>query len=254
MSKIISLANQKGGVGKTTTAINLSSYLAQEGKKVLLIDIDPQGNAGSGLGMDVMNLKDNIYRVLIENLNVEKAIQKTNINNLSILTSNIDLAGLEMDLIEKENKEFALKNALNGKIDDYDYTIIDCPPSLGLLTINALTSSDSVMIPLQCEYFALEGLTQLLRIINLVQGGLNPNLYLEGVLLTMYDSRTRLSSSVVSDVREHFKEKVYDVIIPRNVKLSEAPSFGEPIGTYDPSSNGAAAYQSLAKEFIKKQQ
>lgn len=253
MGKIISLANQKGGVGKTTTAINLSTYLAAEGNKVLLIDIDPQGNAGSGLGLDVMNLKDNIYRVMIDDLSAGKAIQKTSVENLSIMTSNIDLAGLEMDLIEKDQKEFVLKNALGGNTDKYDYTIIDCPPSLGLLTINALTASDSVLIPLQCEYFALEGLTQLLRIINLVQGGLNPALELEGVLLTMYDSRTRLSASVVSDVREHFKDKVYDVIIPRNVKLSEAPSFGEPIGQYDPSSNGAAAYQSLAKEFIKKQ-
>ncbi len=253
MGKVITLANQKGGVGKTTTAINLGAYLAKENKKILLVDVDPQGNAGSGLGLDIMGVKNNIYHTMLGETRAASAIRKTNVENLDIITSNIDLAGLEVDLIEKEDKEYVLKNVLKDVADNYDFIILDCPPSLGLLTINALCASDSVLIPLQCEYFALEGLTQLLRIIKLVQGNLNKSLELEGVLLTMYDSRTKLSASVVADVREHFKEKVYDVVIPRNVKLSEAPSYGEPIGVYDPQSTGAVSYSMLAREFIKRQ-
>lgn len=252
MGKIISLANQKGGVGKTTTTINLGAFLADAGKSVLIIDIDPQGNAGSGLGIDVMSMEENIYPWLLGELSVEKVIQKTSAANLSIIPSNIDLAGLEIDLRDRDDRDYVLKNALADLHTQYDYILIDSPPSLGLLTINALTASNSVLIPLQCEYFALEGLTQLLRIIKLVQSKLNPSLELEGLLLTMFDSRTRLSSQVVQDVRDHFGKQVFDVIVPRNVKLSEAPSYGEPIGLYDPSSTGAMAYRNLAKEIIYK--
>jgi len=244
------MVNQKGGVGKTTSAINLSSFLASQNKKVLLVDIDPQGNAGSGLGVAVQTLENTIYSLLIEDSQLENTIVKTEYENLDLLPANIHLSGLDIDFIEVKRKEYKLKVILEKIKDDYDYIIIDCPPSLGLLTINSLTASDSVLIPLQCEYFALEGLTQLLKIIKLVQGNFNTDLVIEGVLMTMFDSRTNLSSQVVQDVREHFKEKVYDVIIPRNVKLSEAPSYGEPIGVYDKNSSGAAAYKKFSKEFL----
>ena len=252
MSKIIAIANQKGGVGKTTTAINLGALLAHAGKKTLLIDIDPQGNAGSGLGTNVMSLEKTTYQLLLDLVNVEEVTIKTKINNLHLMPSNIDLSGIEIDLKDDPQKEFCLKNKIMPLKSSYDYILIDSPPSLGLLTINALAASDSVMVPLQCEYFALEGLTQLLRIINLTQKEINPTLQLEGVLLTMYDSRTKLSSQVVQDVREHFKDKVFEIIIPRNIKLSEAPSFGEPIHLYDSDSMGAIAYQKLVKELIQK--
>lgn len=250
MARIIALANQKGGVGKTTTAINLSAFLAEANKKVLLVDIDPQGNAGSGLGIDVMSLKETLYQALLGELKAEDCIIKDQLNNLDVLPSNIDLSGLEIDLRDDNKRDYRLKGILDHFSNAYDYILIDCPPSLGLLTINALAAADTVLIPLQCEYFALEGLTQLLRIVKLVQNGLNTSLELEGVLLTMYDSRTRLSSQVVQDVKEHFKNKVFEVIVPRNVKLSEAPSFGEPIGLYEPASSGAVAYRKLAKEII----
>jgi len=252
VGKVISLANQKGGVGKTTTAVNLGADLAHLGKKVLILDFDPQGNAGSGLGIDVNRLENTVYELMLEKVAPVEVVVKTDTQNLEVIPANIDLSGLEVDLRSDPDKDNILKKHVQPLIEKYDYILIDCPPSLGTLTINALIASDSVLIPLQCEYFALEGLTQLLRIIRLVQDKLNADLQLEGILLTMFDSRTNLSSSVVADVRKHFKEKVFDVIIPRNVKLSEAPSFGEPIAVYDPASSGATAYKRLAKELIKK--
>lgn len=252
MAKIIAIANQKGGVGKTTTAVNLSAYLAELGKKVLVIDMDPQGNASSGFGIDVQSSEKTIYQFLLNSIKFSEACQSTQLKSLDLLPSNIDLSGLEIDLQGNPEKEYQLKASLKAHATDYDFLIIDCPPSLGILTINALVASNSVLIPLQCEYYALEGLTQLLRIIRLVQNGTNKSLELEGILLTMYDSRTRLASSVVQDVRSHFKDKVYEVIIPRNVRLSEAPSYGEPISKYDAYSTGAAAYKKLAQEFLDK--
>lgn len=250
--KVIALANQKGGVGKTTTTINLGAYLAGEGQRVLIVDIDPQGNAGSGLGLDIAQAKSTIYQWLIDPAVAAPAV-KTNQKNLEIIPANIDLSGFEIDVRDNPNRDFVLKGRLTELSERYDFVLIDCPPSLGILTINALTSADSVLIPLQCEYFALEGLTQLLRIINLVRTKLNTALQVEGVLLTMFDSRTRLAAQVVQDVREHFKKQVYDVIIPRNVKLSEAPSFGQPISVYDPQSTGAIAYKTLAKDLLLRQ-
>ena len=252
MGKIIAIANQKGGVGKTTTAVNLGAYLADQGSKVLIVDFDPQGNAGSGLGIDINTIEKTVYEMLIGEIDFPEAIIKTKVENLDILPSNIDLSGLEIDLRDNEDKDFHLKKYLAPVREEYDFIFIDCPPSLGILTINAMVASQSVVIPLQCEYFALEGLTQLLRIIRLVQKRLNKSLVLEGILLTMFDSRTNLSSQVVADVRKHFSGKVFEVIIPRNVKLSEAPSFGEPIGMYDPVSSGASAYKKLAKELQEK--
>lgn len=250
--KIIALANQKGGVGKTTTTINLGAYLASEGRRVLIVDIDPQGNAGSGLGLDITQAKPTIYQWLVDPAAALPA-QATHQQNLDIVPANIDLSGFEIDVREDDNRDYILKNRLAQVSERYDFALIDCPPSLGILTINALTAADSVLIPLQCEYFALEGLTQLLRIINLVRTKLNPQLVIEGVLLTMFDARTRLASQVVQDVREHFRKQVYDVIIPRNVKLSEAPSFGQPISVYDPQSTGAIAYKTLAKDLLARQ-
>lgn len=250
--KVVALANQKGGVGKTTTTINLGAYLAGEGRRVLIVDIDPQGNAGSGLGLEIAEAKHTLYQWLI-GTDTEPPIQKTNQPRLDIIPANIDLSGFEIDVRDDANRDFVLKTRLKTLSADYDFVLIDCPPSLGILTINALTAADSVLIPLQCEYFALEGLTQLLRIINLVRTKLNTALTIEGVLLTMFDARTRLASQVVQDVREHFKKQVYDVIIPRNVKLSEAPSFGQPISVYDPQSTGAIAYKTLAKDMLSRQ-
>ena len=251
MGKIISIANQKGGVGKTTTAINLGALLASLGQKVLIVDTDPQGNAGSGLGLEIMSLKKTVYQVMLSEIDPKEAVIPTNFENLFIIPSNIDLSGIEIDLREEPQKEFCIKNKILPLKDNYDLILLDSPPSLGLLTINALAASDSILIPLQCEYFALEGLTQLLRIIHLVQKDLNPKLVLKGVLLTMYDTRTKLSAQVVQDVREHFSEQVFEIIIPRNVKLSEASSFGEPIHIYEPESRGAVAYKKLAKEIIQ---
>ncbi|EMY63143.1 MULTISPECIES: ParA family protein [Leptospira] len=252
MGKIVSISNQKGGVGKTTTAINLASNLVDLGKKVLLLDIDPQGNSGSGLGLEVQSLHKTTYEVLIGELSAREAVQKTFVNNLDIIPSNINLSGLEVDFLGMDKKEFKLKDALASIKESYDYILIDCPPSLGVLTINALCASQSVMITLQTEYFALEGLSQLMRIISLVQSQWNPSLALEGVLLTMYDKRTNLANQVAEDVRNYFKEKVYETVIPRNVKLSEAPSFGKPINYYDPDGVGAKSYKSLAEEIVGK--
>jgi chromosome partitioning protein len=250
--KVISITNQKGGVGKTTTAVNLGAYLADLGKKVLILDFDPQGNAGSGLGVDITDIESTVYEVLLGESSYEETVIETKVKNLSLLPSNIDLSGLEVDLRDNPDKDHILKNFLKTIEHNFDYILIDCPPSLGALTINALVASTSVLIPLQCEYFALEGLTQLLRIINLVQKKLNTELELEGILLTMFDSRTNLATQVVSDVRTHFTAKVFEVIIPRNVRLSEAPSFGEPIGIYDPDSSGALAYKKMARDLIDK--
>ncbi len=250
MGKIISVANQKGGVGKTTTSVSLSAILAKKGKKVLMIDMDPQGNGTSGLGID-KNVKFSVYDVIIDEVEIENTIQKTEIDNLDVCPSNINLAGAEVELVDMEEREKRLKDKLDKIKDKYDYIIIDCPPSLGLVTLNAFTASDSVLIPVQCEYYALEGLGQLINTINLVKKHLNKSLHIEGALLTMYDARTNLSNQVVKEVKRYFEDKVYKVVIPRNIKLSEAPSYGMPITLYDKRSKGAKCYEKLAKEFLK---
>ena len=251
MGKIISIANQKGGVGKTTTSINLSTLLAKRGKKVLLIDADPQGNATSGVGMD-KNVELSVYDLIIsDDINPKETIQKTEIKNLYICPSNINLAGAEVELVSMMSREYRLKEKLDIIKDDYDYIIIDCPPSLGLITLNSFTASDSVLIPVQCEYYALEGLGQLINTVNLVKKHLNKELEVEGALLTMYDIRTNLSNQVVKEVNRYFENKVYKTVIPRNVKLSEAPSYGMPISVYDPRSKGAKSYDKFVKEFLK---
>lgn len=249
MPKIIVIANQKGGVGKTTTAINLSSCVAERGKKVLLIDIDPQGNATSGLNM-VDNDKKSIYDVLIGDTKIDDIIRGTAIKNLQMCTANINLAGAEVELVSITDREKRLKQAIEKMTMKYDYVFIDCPPSLGLITLNAFTASDSVLIPIQCEYYALEGLGQLVNTIKLVQKSLNKDLEIEGVLLTMYDSRTKLSTQVSNEVKKYFNTKVFNTIIPRNIRLGEAPSYGLPITMYDPFSKGARTYKKLAKELI----
>ena len=251
MGKIIAIANQKGGVGKTTTAINLSSCLADAGKKVLLVDIDPQGNATSGVGVD-KTVSFSVYDVLVDDVEIENTLQLTEMKNLEVCPSNINVAGAEVQLVSKENREYKLKEKIEKIKNDYDYVIIDCPPSLGLVTLNAFTASDSVLIPIQCEYYALEGLGQLINTINLVKKRLNKELVIEGALLTMYDARTNLSNQVVKEVKNYFDDKVYKTVIPRNVKLSEAPSYGMPICMYDARSKGSRCYDKFAKEFIKK--
>ena len=252
MGKIIAIANQKGGVGKTTTAINLSTIIAKKGKKVLMIDADPQGNASSGVGIDRDNIEVSVYDILINEIEVDEVVKKTNIKNLNICPSNINLAGAEVELVSVMSREQRLKEKLDKIKADYDFIIIDCPPSLGLITLNAFTASDSVLIPVQCEYYALEGLGQLLNTINLVKKHLNKNIEIEGALLTMYDIRTNLSNQVVKEVKKYFNDKVYKNVIPRNVKLSEAPSYGMPISIYDPRSKGAKSYEKFVKEFLKK--
>ena len=250
MGKIISVANQKGGVGKTTTTVNLSTILAKRGKNILLIDADPQGNATSGLGV-TKEVELSFYDLLIGETEIEETLQDTIIKNLKICPSNISLAGAEVQLVPMMSREQRLKTKLDKVKDKYDYILIDCPPSLGLITLNAFTASDSVLIPIQCEYFALEGLGQLLNTVNLVKKHLNKNLDIEGALLTMYDARTNLSNQVVKEVKKYFENKVYKTVIPRNVRLSEAPSYGMPITVYDPKSKGAKAYEKFAKELLK---
>ena len=250
MGKVISIANQKGGVGKTTTAVNLSTLLAKKGKKILLIDTDPQGNATSGLGVD-KDVELSTYDLLITETLAEDVIQKTSINNLDISPSNMNLAGAEVELVSMMSREQRLKEKLEEIKNDFDYILIDCPPSLGLITLNAFTASNSVLIPVQCEYFALEGLGQLINTINLVKKHLNKEIEIEGALLTMYDIRTNLSNQVVKEVKKYFNDKVYKTVIPRNVRLSEAPSYGMPITEYDPRSKGAKSYIKFAKEFLK---
>ncbi len=251
MGRIISVSNQKGGVGKTTTTVNLAAYLAEKGKKVLIIDIDPQGNAGFGIGVNAEEIDTTIYEVMIGELPVKEAIFDTDVENLYLIPSNIHLSGAQVDLLDSDGREFILKKFLDEVKDNFHYIFIDCPPSLGILTLNSLVAADSVLIPLQCEYYALEGLSQLLRIIAMVQEGLNPSLKIEGVVLTMYDSRTNLANHVVDDVRDYFKDKVFKTIIPRNVRLSEAPSFGKPINMYDRGSSGGVTYEQLANEVMK---
>ena len=253
MAKVVSIANQKGGVGKTTTAVNLSAALAKKGKKVLLIDADPQGNATSGLGID-KEIDKSIYDVIINEVSLDEAVKDSNIKKLKVCPSNINLAGAEVELVSLMSREHRLKERIDEVRDRYDYILIDCPPSLGLITLNAFTASDSVLIPVQCEYYALEGLGQLINTINLVKKHLNKTLEIEGAILTMYDIRTNLSNQVVKEVKKYFDNKVYKTVIPRNVRLSEAPSYGMPITTYDPKSKGAKSYERLAKEFLKMQE
>ncbi|MCY62471.1 ParA family protein [Listeria monocytogenes serotype 4c] len=250
MSKVIALANQKGGVGKTTSSVNLSSSLAFLGKKVLLVDIDPQGNASSGVGVNKGEIEHCIYDVLVDDVAIQDVLQKTDLDNLNVIPATIQLAGAEVELVPAISREIRLKKAIDSIRDEYDYVIIDCPPSLGLLTLNALTAADSVLIPVQCEYYALEGLSQLLNTIRIVQKHLNEDLQIEGVLLTMLDARTNLGIQVIEEVKKYFQNKVFNTIIPRNVRLSEAPSHGKPILLYDAKSKGAEVYLELAKEVV----
>lgn len=252
MSKIIAVVNQKGGVGKTTTAVNVSTILAKKGKKVLLIDADPQGNATSGIGID-KNKQKSIYDVIINDIEMKDAIIKSPIKNLYVCSSNINLAGAEVELVSLENRENRLKEKLKEVEEFFNFIIIDCPPSLGLITINAFTSANSLLIPIQCEYYALEGVGQLMNTVNIVKRQLNKQLYIEGVVLTMSDARTNLSNQVVNEVKTYFKDNVYKTIIPRNVKLSEAPSYGMPISVYAPKSKGARCYEKLTNEILKGQ-
>lgn len=251
MAKKLAIVNQKGGVGKSTTAVNLSAALAEMGKKVLLGDIDPQGNATSGVGIDKSSLNYSIYDVLINGVDLRESILNTEVEKFDILPANIDLAGAEIELVSMISREGKLKKIIGEIDEDYDYVFFDCPPSLGLLTLNALTAADGILVPIQCEYYALEGLGQLINTVRLVQNNLNQDLEIEGVLLTMYDARTNLSQQVIDEVTNYFHDKVYKTIIPRNVRLSEAPSFGQPITVYDSSSKGALAYRELAKEVNK---
>lgn len=252
MGRIIAIANQKGGVGKTTTSINLSASLAAKGKKVLLIDTDPQGNATSGFGIDKNELDNTIYELILGECSVKDCIIPEVIPNVSVLPSNVNLAAAEIELIGIEKKEYILKNEIDWVKDNYDFIIIDCPPSLSMLTINAMTTANTVLVPIQCEYYALEGLSQLIHTVNLVKERLNPELDMEGVVFTMYDSRTNLSMQVVENVKNHLKQNVYKTIIPRNIRLAEAPSYGMPINLYDAKSAGAESYLLLAEEVINR--
>ena len=250
MGRIIAVANQKGGVGKTTTSINLSACIAAKGKKVLVIDIDPQGNTTSGYGIEKNELENTIYELILGSCSIEDCIIKDIMPNISILPSNVNLAAAEIEMIGVEKKEFILRNEVDWIKDRYDFIIIDCPPSLSFLTVNAMTTADSVLVPIQCEYYALEGLSQLIHTVNLVKERLNPELEMEGVVFTMYDSRTNLSAQVVENVKSHLSQKIYNTVIPRNIRLAEAPSYGKPINMYDPKSAGAESYMALADEVI----
>ncbi|SFU53672.1 MULTISPECIES: ParA family protein [Butyrivibrio] len=253
MGRIIAIANQKGGVGKTTTSINLASALAEKGKKVLVIDTDPQGNTTSGFGIDKNEIDNTIYELMIGECSIDEVITRNvvkGIDGVDIIPSNVNLAAVEIELIDSDNKEYILREAISGIRDDYDFIIIDCPPSLSMLTVNAMTTANTVLVPIQCEYYALEGLSQLVHTVNLVKDRLNPELDMEGVVFTMFDSRTNLSLQVVENVKEHIQENVYKTIIPRNIRLAEAPSYGLPINVYEPKSAGAEAYRLLANEVI----
>lgn len=254
MGRILSLANQKGGVGKTTTAINLAASLATLGKKVLLVDADPQANASSGLGIDIRTLEFTIYECLIDNVPVQQAIRSTEIQGLDIMPSHIDLVGAEIEMLNLPDRERIMRNMLQNISQDYDYILIDCSPSLGLITVNALTASNAVIIPVQCEYFALEGISKLLNTIKIIKSKLNPALEIEGFLLTMYDNRLRLANQVYDEVKKHFKSLVFNTVIARNVRLSEAPSHGKPVLLYDADSKGTSNYMDLAKELIERTQ
>lgn len=252
MNRVIAIANQKGGVGKTTTAINLSACLASFGKKVLSLDLDPQGNMTSGLGVDKDEIEYSVYDLIIGNAGIEQCICKNVLENLDVLPSNIDLSAAEIEMIGIDNKEFIIKNEMEKVKDNYDFVIIDCPPALSMLTINAMTTADSVLVPIQCEYYALEGLSQLIHTIELVQERLNSSLEIEGVVFTMYDARTNLSLQVVENVKDNLNQNIYKTIIPRNIRLAEAPSYGMPINLYDSKSAGAESYMQLADEVIHK--
>ncbi len=250
MGKTIAITNQKGGVGKTTTAINLAAAIAAQGKKVLVIDTDPQGNMTSGFGVNKNEVENTVYELMLGDCSTEEAIQRQVKPGVDLIASNVNLAAIEIELMDDDNKYFILKNEVEWVKDKYDYIILDCPPSLSMLTINAMTTADSVIVPIQCEYYALEGLSQLIHTVNLTKSRLNPELDIEGVVFTMYDSRTNLSAQVVENVKDNLQTRVYDTVIPRNVKLAEAPSYGQPINEYDPKSTGAEAYRKLAIEVI----